>query len=252
LIRAFDPSSPPDPPASPPLADADDTAPIPVVDLASPPATPQWAEPTGPPLADPPATAPSQPVRDARADADLLKASRTDPAAFRAFYDAWSEPVLSYFQRRVNDPQVALDLTAETFATVFEKRANFRWRGTSPGAWVFGIARHLLQRYFRTQAIQRRAIDRLGVQLPHYDDLALRRVEELVDNAEMRRLVQSALTTSKDADRQILELRFVQGLPYNEVAQVLGCSVNAARVRCHRALTRLEKQLADPPTGATS
>jgi RNA polymerase sigma-70 factor (ECF subfamily) len=212
--------------------------------------------PAGPPLAPPDAaptvptplvsTAGAAPVADdaARADADLLKASKSDPAAFRQFYDRWSEPVLGYFQRRVNDPQVALDLTAETFAVVFEKRASYRWKGSSPGAWVFGIAKNLLRRYFRTQAIQRRAVDRLGVQLPSYDDQSLRRVEDLVDNAEMRRLVSTALTTAKASDREVLELRFLQGLPFSEVAQALGCSVNTARVRCHRALNRLEKQLA--------
>jgi RNA polymerase sigma-70 factor (ECF subfamily) len=181
-------------------------------------------------------------------DADLLKAARHDAAAFRAFYDRWSEPVLAYFQRRVNDPQVALDLTAETFATVFEKRTSFRRMGSSPGAWVFGIAKNVLRRYFRTQAIQRRAVDRLGVQLPSYDDHALRRVEELVDNAQMRGLVQDALATVKESDRRILELRFVEGRPFNEIAQILGCSVNAARVRCHRAVTRLERQLPQSPT----
>jgi RNA polymerase sigma-70 factor (ECF subfamily) len=180
----------------------------------------------------------------ARTDAQLLKDAGRDPAAFRAFYDRWSEPVLGYFQRRVNDPQVALDLTAETFATAFEKRASFRWRGTSPGAWVFGIAARLLKRYFRSQAIHRRAVDRLGVQLPAYDDVALRRVEELVDNAEMRQLVTAALATCREADRRVLELRFIDALPYPEVAEALGCTVNAARVRVHRALSRLEKELA--------
>lgn len=210
---------------------------------------PTAAMPTGPPMrpldAVPPVSEPAPMADEAsRADADLLKASRDDPAAFRLFYDRWSEPVLGYFQRRLNDPQVALDLTAETFAVVFEKRASFKWKGSSPGAWVFGIAKNLLRRYFRTQAIQRRAIDRLGVQLPSYDDQALHRVEDLVDNAEMRQLVQSTLATCKEADRQVLELRFVQGLPFGDVARALGCSVNTARVRCHRALTRLEKRLA--------
>lgn len=181
----------------------------------------------------------------ARADAELLKAARHDPVAFRAFYDRWSEPVLAYFQRRVDDPQVALDLTAETFAIVFEKSAGFRWRGSSPGAWVFGIAKNLLRRYLRTLSIQRRAVDRLGVQLPDYDDQSLRRVEELVDNARLRALVQDALAGRSDADRRVLELRFVEGRGYAEIARTLGCSENAARVRCHRALTRLEKHLAE-------
>lgn len=206
--------------------------------------------PTVPPSQPPVGGTPSGAVGDARSDLELLRASRADAAAFRAFYDRWSEPVLAFFQRRVGEPQLALDLTAETFATVFEKRTAFRWRGTSPGAWVFGIARNVLRRYFRTQAIQRRAIDRLGVQLPAYDDLALRRVEELVDNAEMRRLVQVALADAKPSDRQILELRFVEGRPFDEIARVLGCTVNAARVRCHRAVTRLERRLqaADHPS----
>jgi DNA-directed RNA polymerase specialized sigma24 family protein len=42
----------------------------------------------------------------------------------------------------------------------------------------------------------------------------------------------------------VLELRFVEGRGYTEIAQALGCSENAARVRCHRALTRLETHLA--------
>ncbi|MDZ7732523.1 MAG: RNA polymerase sigma factor [Acidimicrobiia bacterium] len=185
-------------------------------------------------------------------DAELLKRSRRDPAAFRAFYDRWSEPVLGYFQRRVNEPQVALDLTAETFATAFEKRGSFRRIGSSPGAWLFGIAQRLLKRYFRTQAIERRAVDRLGVQLPAYDDAALRRVDELVDNEQLRALVTAALATCRENDRRVLELRFVDALPYPEVAQALGCSVNAARVRVHRALTRLEQQLADVERGAVT
>ena len=179
----------------------------------------------------------------ARRDAELLKAAGSDPKAFRAFYDKWSPSVLGYFQRRVNDPQIALDLTAETFALAYERRGRFRWRGKSPGAWVFGIAKHQLARYFRSQAIERRALDRMGVETPQYDDLMLRRVEELVDNEALRSMVSAALGTMKDTDRQILELRFIDRLPYPDIAQALGCSVNAARVRCHRALTRLENQL---------
>lgn len=207
--------------------------------------------------AEPPLVAPAGPpgpgggrTGDPRSDVELLRDSRGDAVAFRVFYDRWSESVLAYFQRRVGEPQLALDLTAETFATVFEKRTSFRWRGSSPGAWVFGIAKNVLRRYFRTQAIQRRAIDRLGVQLPAYDDLALRRVEELVDNADVRRLVQDALADAKESDRRVLELRFVEGRPFDEIAEALGCTVNAARVRCHRAVTRLERRLrtADHPS----
>ncbi len=192
----------------------------------------------------------SLPVRDV----ELLRRARHDPEAFRALYDRWAPPVLRYLQRRVGDPQVALDLTAETFAVAFEKAGRFRWTGRSPGAWIFGIAKHQLTRYFRSQAVERRALDRLGVELPSYDDEALRRVEELVDNEGLRLMVEATLATVGERDRRVLELRFVDRLPYTDVAEALGCSVGAARVRCHRALTRLEERLAqfEQIQGATS
>jgi RNA polymerase sigma-70 factor (ECF subfamily) len=54
-----------------------------------------------------------------RSDAELLIASRDDPAAFRELYDRWAERLLAYFYRRVLDPEVAADLLAETFAVAF-------------------------------------------------------------------------------------------------------------------------------------
>lgn len=185
-----------------------------------------------------------QSLDPARHDADLLRRVRRDPEAFRALYDRWAPPVLRYIQRRVGDPQVALDLTAETFAVAFERSSRFRWLGRTPGAWIFGIAKHQLTRYFRSQSIERRALHRLGVELPSYDDEALRRVEELVDNEGLRLMVAAALETVGEKDRRVLELRFVDRMPYSDIADALGCSVGAARVRCHRALTRLEERLA--------
>lgn len=181
----------------------------------------------------------------ARADYELLKASRDDPAAFRAFYDQWSRPVLGFFQRRLHDPDVALDLTAETFAIAFEQRGKFRWMGKSPGAWLFGIARRLLYRYLRSQDVHNRAIKRMGVEVPHNDDESIRRIEELADNEGMRKLVRAALESCKESDRVVLELHFIDSMPYPELADFLGCTVNAARVRVHRALARIERQLGE-------
>jgi RNA polymerase sigma-70 factor (ECF subfamily) len=179
----------------------------------------------------------------ARAEADVLLASVDDPAAFRAFYDAWSTQVLGYFQRRVHDPELALELTAETFAVAFEKRGRFRWMGKSPGAWLFGIAKRILFRHLRRRDVESRAVQRLGIQLPVLDDESTRRVEELLDGAALREAVRDALDGCRPADREILQLHVIEGRPYPEVAAALGCTVNNARVRMHRALARLEERL---------
>jgi hypothetical protein len=59
-------------------------------------------------------------------DAELIVASRHDPAAFRELYDRWADKLLAWCYRRVFDAEVAADLLAETFAVAFERRHRFR------------------------------------------------------------------------------------------------------------------------------
>ncbi len=53
-----------------------------------------------------------------RSDADLLAGARNDPGAVAEFYDRYEDAVIGYFARRVRDPEVAADLTAEVFAAM--------------------------------------------------------------------------------------------------------------------------------------
>ena len=184
---------------------------------------------------------------DDRSDAALLKASRHDPAAFRTFYDRWAHEIMTYCYRRTWDPEVATDLTAETFAIAFEKRGRFRERGRPAGAWLYGIASRELKRFRRRSLTELRAVRRLGVRLPEMDDESIARIEELIDLAPLRRALGSALVEMSAADREVLRLRVVEGLPYRVVAAELGCSEGAARVRVHRALGRLRVGLEEAP-----
>src|ERR687893_2146410 len=114
-------------------------------------------------------------------DAELIVASRTDPAAFRELYDRWAERLLAYFYRRVFDAEVAADLLAETFAIAYERRGRFRDIGRPGGAWLYGIAAKELSHWFRRQEVERRAVRRLGVQVPELDDESIARIEALSD-----------------------------------------------------------------------
>jgi DNA-directed RNA polymerase specialized sigma24 family protein len=84
------------------------------------------------------------------------------------------------FARRTLQADVAVDLVAETFCQAFTDRAGLRGAGDSEAlAWIFGIARHQLSGYFRRGSVERRALVRLGLQLPSMSDLDYERVEEL-------------------------------------------------------------------------
>jgi RNA polymerase sigma-70 factor, ECF subfamily len=172
-------------------------------------------------------------------DAELILASRNDPAAFRELYDRWAERLLAYFYRRVFDAEVAADLLAETFAVAYERRARFRDVGKPGGAWLYGIAAKELSHWFRSQEVERRAVRRLGIEVPELDDESISRIEALADAAAHRDALTEALDQMTGGERAAVELRVVGELPYAEIAARLDCSENTARQRVHRGLARL-------------
>src|SRR5579859_6873522 len=83
-------------------------------------------------------------------------------ASFEALYDRIAERLLIYLARRVRDPDAAAELWAECWAVAFEGWPRCRAAGPAEAeAWMFGVARNQLAAYYRTGAIQRRALEKL-------------------------------------------------------------------------------------------
>lgn len=174
-------------------------------------------------------------------DAELILASCRDPAKFRELYDRLADDLLAYFYRRVLDAEVAADLLAETFAVAFEKRGRFRDTGAPGAGWLYGIAARELSHWYRRQAVELRAVRRLGIAIPPLDDESLARIEALADSRERRAAVADALTHLPDGERSAVQLRVVEELDYAQIAARLSCTEGAARIRVHRGLARLNR-----------
>jgi RNA polymerase sigma-70 factor (ECF subfamily) len=145
------------------------------------------------------------------------------------------------------DPEVAVDLMAETFAEAFATRRARRGKSNEEArAWVFGIARNLLANYFRRGRTERKALLRLGFQTPAVsaDDLA--RIEELADLTAIRSAVAQRFASLSTQQRDALQLRVIDELPYPEVARRLAVSEDAARARVSRGLRQLVTSLSLP------
>jgi RNA polymerase sigma-70 factor (ECF subfamily) len=176
-----------------------------------------------------------------RTDAELLRAARTDPGAFRELYERHAAQVYGYHLRRTRDADAAHDLTAETFAQAWLARRRFRDRaGGLAGPWLHGIARNLIAQAVRRRRIELAACARLGM---------LERLDEPRATAEPDATwiegLDEALAELPAAERDAIELRVVERLPYDEVAATLATTPGAARVRVSRGLGRLRERLID-------
>jgi RNA polymerase sigma-70 factor, ECF subfamily len=167
-----------------------------------------------------------------------------DASRFAAVYEREAQMVLVFVARRTLDGQVALDITAETFAQAFRGRRSFR--GTTEAeerAWLLTIARRQIGRYLRRGVVEQRAVQRLQAHVPvaHEDDL--RAIEEAAELADLRSAVGSELARLSGDQREALRLRVVEERPYREVADKLGISEQTARARVSRGLKALERAL---------
>ncbi len=167
-----------------------------------------------------------------------------DAEAFEAVYRRESEMVIVFVSRRALDAELALDITAETFAIAYRSRRSFRGATEAElRAWILTIARRQLARYLRRGVVERRALERLGAGVPvvHEDDL--REIEEAAGLAELRATVAASLERLGGDQREALRLRIVDELPYHEVAAALRVSEQTARARVSRGLRALQRRL---------
>ncbi|HEY1004430.1 MAG TPA: sigma-70 family RNA polymerase sigma factor [Streptosporangiaceae bacterium] len=158
----------------------------------------------------------------------------TDPAAFSQFYRAHADEVTRFVARRVADPHLAADLTAEVFLAVIDAAACYRGSFGGPRTWLYGIARNVIAAELRRSMRERRAQALFaGYRLLDSDDVD--RLVEKIDAARQVRELHAALQALPEGERAVLELVSVDGLTVAKAAAALNIRQVTARVRLHRA-----------------
>jgi RNA polymerase sigma factor (sigma-70 family) len=160
-------------------------------------------------------------------------------AWFRAVYDANYHRVLGFALRRAASREDAEDIVAETFLTAWRRLEQVP---PGPGArpWLYGVARNALANQQRSK---RRRARLTGLLLA---ESVLRATHPAEVDTEIARAA-AAFARLGDGDRELLRLAAWEGLDPGEIATVLGCSRNAARIRLHRARRRLARELQGGP-----
>ncbi len=163
-------------------------------------------------------------------------------ARFEALYARTARRLLMFLMRRTQDAETARELCAESWAAAFEAWPRCRASGPeAEEAWLFGIARRRLAGYYRSGAVEMRAIERLRWTVPNIIAAADEALERAASLALLRAQLAQALSELPERRRRAISLRIVKGLSYPEIAQAMGCSEQAARAHVSRGLRGLER-----------
>src|SRR6202012_2568919 len=109
-------------------------------------------------------------VSDSPDEEVMLTAARSGAREFAAFYRHFERTVLGFFMSATHRPELAADLTAETFARALEAVASFDPARGRPDQWLFGIARNVLAESRRRGTVEAAARRRLGLPKLVLDD----------------------------------------------------------------------------------
>jgi len=177
---------------------------------------------------------------DPRPDAQLLRATYSEPEAFGAFYRRHERAIVFYLLRRTGSAELAADLTAEVFAAALQTCRQRRTKIPDvPLAWLFGIAHNKLADSYARGRIEDRARRRLGMEPIALtdEDFALLNLAEHEDYAAQM------ISNLPPDQREAIQARVLQERSYPEIATELRCSESVVRKRVSRGLATLRAQL---------
>ena len=172
-------------------------------------------------------------------DGELIaRAAQGDREAFGTLYERYVFRVFRHIHFLTSDSCLAEDLTAQTFLKALEAIPRFEMRGVPFLAWLLRIAYNITVNYRKARANGNaklpEIIEATGVSYSPEDSCQAKVDAQRVWDG-VRRL--------RGDQRQVIVMRFVDGLGYPDIAQVLGKSIGAVRVIQYRALASLRQML---------
>jgi RNA polymerase sigma factor (sigma-70 family) len=155
-------------------------------------------------------------------DADAIRRSLDEPAAFGAVFDRHYAAVHAYAQRRVGS-ELAEEVAAEAFARAFAARRRYDGVHADALPWLLGIASNLMRRHWRTERRRLHAYARVASQ--HVPELDPATAEEAI----------TAVARLPRRQREVVLLHVWADLSYEQIARALDIPVGTVRSRLHRA-----------------
>jgi RNA polymerase sigma factor (sigma-70 family) len=176
----------------------------------------------------------------------LLARSLREADAFAAFYEEYVARVSAYFVRRVFDPELAVDLTAETFALALERRRQFRGHSAhEEQGWLFAIAKSLLQAYWRKGRVEHAAVTRLGLERPSLGTEELEYLHHQAGMEALRGRLAQALDAVRPDQAAAIRARVIEERDYAEIAADFETTPDVIRARVSRGLRTMQRFLGD-------
>lgn len=155
---------------------------------------------------------------------------------FDILYDRYKIPIFNLVYRYLENVEDAEDVLTETFIYVYKGLETFKGQSKF-STWLYRIAILTAYNFNKKRAKYKSNVTQLVPDLLHD-----RSAERIYEQQEIQNMVQKAIRDLPDNYRIILLLREIEGFSYNEIAQILNCSVKKVSGKHHNAREAFKKK----------
>ncbi|MBA4336431.1 hypothetical protein C0416_01480 [bacterium] len=165
----------------------------------------------------------------------LVEAVKKDPEKFGDLYERYYDQIYRYVYRRAGgDQDVTHDLVSQTFMDALSHMKSFTWQGYPFSSWLYKIAHNNVIKWYRKAGNRNYLPIEEAINVSNQD----RDQKELTDASIAKSQINAMMVKLEEDEREILRLKFFEGLSNMEIADVMGLSVSNIGVKVFRTLKK--------------
>lgn len=167
----------------------------------------------------------------------LSRARALDQVALAQIHDTYHVPVFRYVSYRVNDYQLAEDLTSEVFTRLLSALRDRNAPQNSLRGWLFSVASKVVKDHYRKK--YRAEMTSLDETLPSDQDSP----DEIIESMLTQERLHQAMSTLTEEQKDVIALRFGFGMSIQDVSETMGKSEGSVKMLQARAIAALSRKL---------
>lgn len=178
-----------------------------------------------------------QSAEEIMSEQDHIEAAKQDPRKFGFLYDKYYESVFRFIIQRTSNEQASHDITSEVFFKALNNIQKYEFRGLPFSSWLLRIAQNETMRFFRKNTKSRV----VKLKTDHLENL----IDEIEENhlEDFKPFLLKALGDLKATDLQLIEMRFFEGRPFKEIAEITDKKESAVKMKLYRILEKLKEKV---------
>ena len=173
---------------------------------------------------------------------ELILKAQKNPNDFALLYNQYYLQIFKYVIKRVKEENDAAEITSNIFAKALFNIKKYKFKGFPFSSWLYRIASNEVTDFYRKK------------QTSKYVRVTENQLNYLIDNAEDEISIGSdkeekfsqiitSLEILSDDDLELIEMRFFEERSFKEIAEILDLTEGNARIKTHRAITKLKNNI---------